>query len=191
MKQNGNVLFLVLLAVALFAALSYAVTKSTSGGGAGIDREKISLNVSYYQQYLTSIKVAIDRMTIRGVSANDVVFYATPGDTTSGSCTSGETCVFSADGGGAEFLSSFPGKTANTMGFQNNAGLASIGTAGGKDLYVTAYGVTAEECEYINAQLGLPAVGVGIDASGILPGEPLQCQLGAFGPAFFMVFATQ
>ena len=72
--QQGNVLFLILIAVALFAALSYAVTKSTSGGG-NADKELQELETASLLQYLSSIKLAVTRMQlINGCSDTDISF---------------------------------------------------------------------------------------------------------------------
>lgn len=107
-KQQGNVLFLILIAVALFAALSYAVTKSTSGGG-NADKEKARLLASEILSYYNSVNVAVLRMHISGVSLVDMCFddplWATTGDVgdyrDNPSCSDNTKRVFHSEGGGA------------------------------------------------------------------------------------------
>ena len=63
--ESGNVLFLILIAVALFAALSYAVTRSTSGGGT-VDKEQRRIIASEIIQYATEVEQAFKRILLIG-----------------------------------------------------------------------------------------------------------------------------
>lgn len=73
-SQNGNVLFLILIAVALFAALSYAVTSSSRGGGNGTSTEDLAMATSQILQYGAAMKTAVLRMKISGVADTDFCF---------------------------------------------------------------------------------------------------------------------
>ena len=59
------VLFLILIAVALFAALSYAVTNSGRGGG-GTDREQAEIMAAQMMQFISSLQTAKQRYEILG-----------------------------------------------------------------------------------------------------------------------------
>lgn len=107
-ESNGNVLFLILLAVILFAALSYAVTSSTRGGGDTGDTEKDALIAAQLSQYIGEINAALMRFNLSGVSWSAMKFHAGPnGDCGSGFtagrtptlCITGDDCVFSPTGG--------------------------------------------------------------------------------------------
>ncbi len=62
--ETGNVLFLILIAVALFAALSYAVTSSSRSGGGNASKEQGSANAAAIIQYATAMRIAITRMKL-------------------------------------------------------------------------------------------------------------------------------
>ena len=76
--QRGNALFLILIAVALFAALSYAVTRSGRGGG-GIDRENTHLANARLDSLAAEAKAAISRlMMFEGCSATEIAINSKP-----------------------------------------------------------------------------------------------------------------
>ena len=69
-NQSGNVLFLILIAVALFAALSYAVTQSTRGGGNAND-EVSQIDRAQIFQFAGYVKIAVDRMRVINSCADE------------------------------------------------------------------------------------------------------------------------
>jgi hypothetical protein len=74
--ESGNALFLILIAVALFAFLSYTVSQSTRSNEGSGREENTSLRASEIMQYGTYMAQAVMRMTFRGVSADNLCFDA-------------------------------------------------------------------------------------------------------------------
>nr|WP_313665886.1 hypothetical protein [Brucella intermedia] len=70
-SSSGNVLFIILIAVALFATLSYAITSSTRTSGSGVSKEKARANASSIIQYKTAWYNAILRMKISNNCKDD------------------------------------------------------------------------------------------------------------------------
>ncbi len=63
-RQSGNVLFLILIAVALFAALSFAVTRSTQSGGSSANQEKADILAAQFASYGATLSSAITRVRL-------------------------------------------------------------------------------------------------------------------------------
>lgn len=157
-NERGNALFLILIAVALFAALSYAVTQSGRGGG-GIDREQALIGASQVTQYAAGLRTTATRMLITGTQLADLNF-GTSADSDD---------VFDSDGGGAIEQEPPSGVSATTTSYvymdatdNSNPDLGwyitGIGTdtaETGRDVILGVASLTLNVCQEINRGLGL------------------------------------
>tara|TARA_B100000686_G_C16776080_1_gene968569 strand:- start:439 stop:1188 length:750 start_codon:yes stop_codon:yes gene_type:complete len=102
LKQScGNALFLILIAVALFAALSYAVTNS-SRGGSGIDKEQEKLDQAMTQQCSAMIDYGVNKLKVFNGCAAEQISYQLPDGTNQNDNNPSDTNCFLFDPDGAD-----------------------------------------------------------------------------------------
>lgn len=164
-NQKGNVLFLILIAVALFAALSYAVTQSSRSGG-DASRETNVINTASLTQYPNSVRTSVLRLIIAGVDPLDIYFNMPDQFTTASGHShfaSREAAgVFHPQGGGAAYQQVPANLTAGlqALDWAFNAdfeipllGLSQASSGSGNDLIAFADGVTESICGRVNREL--------------------------------------
>lgn len=78
--QKGNILFLILIAVVLFGALTYATTSSLRGGGSDISSERSKAIASEIMNYAISIKTAIMRLQLAHGCQDEQISFDNPND---------------------------------------------------------------------------------------------------------------
>ena len=164
-SERGNVLFLILIAVALFAALSYAVTQSTRSGGGDASKETNLVNAAGITQYPASIKTAITRMIVSNSTDPDSLLFNKPSTfgsfTTTYPATNG---VFHPTGGGATYVdapsSVMQNNLAGTWYFNGENQVTNIGTSGTlstttADVIAFLPGVKKAVCDSLHSKLGI------------------------------------
>jgi hypothetical protein len=105
-RESGNVLFYILLAVVLFAALSFAVARIMQSGSGNPNREVGQLHSSDLIQYADGLKRAVQTMRIRSVEDGDFSFE-TPdlaGYAPHASCSADSCRIFKPAGGGMNYM---------------------------------------------------------------------------------------
>lgn len=184
-NQRGNVLFLILIAVALFAALSYAVTQSSRSGG-DTGRETNILNSAQITQYPNQIRTAILRQVIDGTDPLSIVFNA-PEDF--GDLPANRFGAFHPEGGGAVFqIASGDFMADGNTGpwyynyeFElNNIGLSSSTLTGapGNEIIAFLPGLSLAVCQRLNVEAGVrPAI---TDAPPILNADRSASTTGGY-----------
>jgi len=170
-KQSGNILFIILIAVALFSALSYAVTSSSGTATSNSLREQNLVTSATLIQYPAQLKIAVDRMRItKRIAPTDIEFNK-PDDLSS--CTSDEVCLFHPDGGAANYMqpnSDVMALWANHdwrftslwrveyLGTTPPTGASAQEHADSKELTMVLVDVKPEICNKLHEKLNLSAV---------------------------------
>lgn len=149
-------LFLILIAVALFAALSYAVTQSTRSGGGSTEREQALLGSSAMTQYPTSLRTSVIRMILGGTGLESVLFNS---PSNFGVLTPARL-VFHPQGGGATFQNPATDVLqvgASAWAFNANFDIPQIGLdgTGGNDVIAFLPGISSAVCSRVNEELGI------------------------------------
>lgn len=167
--ERGNVLFLILIAVALFAALSYAVTQSTRSGSGDATGETNLINSAQLAQYPAGVRTAIVRMIISGTQVDQLVFNP-PSDFAAISTPNPdltEVAVFHPNGGGAVFsnapsemmVATGPnpsGRWAFNMQAQiQDVGITDAANNVGNDLIAFLPGVAENVCRRLDIEAGI------------------------------------
>lgn len=104
--EAGNVLFLVLIAVVLFAALSFAVTMSSRSGSSDLDAEMSQIGTSRLSQNSLDLERAVIRLRISMQIADETISFDNPILTgyDNPACTIDACKVFRPDGGQAPYV---------------------------------------------------------------------------------------
>ena len=124
--EGGNVLFLILIAVALFAALSYVVMSSSRTSPASLS-EKDRLAAAEILNYVVAVRTSVQRMLISGVNVRQLSEIAGGRNAVNGtayayadnaSCTKDACRVFHPAGGGVIYrnFSTYAMPPASYMG---------------------------------------------------------------------------
>lgn len=182
--QAGNALFLILIAVALFAALSYAVTQSGRGGGS-VKREQAALYAAQITQNAALVRATVDRMLLTGTRKEDLQFRVGTGayPACAAPCDSGENCIFAKEGGSlalwrvpkgayyndavagtyGDFMPAYAPDTADACltagGITTTFGIDGIGTAAADNFYWAEF-LSEDVCRAINKGLGIDGIPV-------------------------------
>ena len=164
-NKNGNVLFLILIAVALFAALSYAITSSSRGSGT-IDRENAAITASEISEYINNLRFGIKRLKIVNGCEDRELNFNNPIETgynNTSAPTDGSCDVFGAKGANLTFSRPSAGTGADEPYYITGIRYLKVGDDSLADIIIYLPLKNKAVCDAINNRHDLPTTNVAID----------------------------
>ena len=168
-RQKGNVLFIILIAIMLFAALTYAISNS-SRSTTSMDRERGSISATDYMAFGSSMEKTVARMLSNDISENGLSFENTVWKqydganvmATNANCTTSKCKVFDPAGGGLEpktFAANSVSSPATSDIQSGHGGVYSLKVTGvgtsNHDLVLLIAILDPNTCMEINKSMGI------------------------------------
>lgn len=149
--ESGNILMYILIAVALLAGLSYAISSNSRGNGQGVSKETASLSALSLMEYGQSLSQAVAQLMLRGCHENTLSFENNFDDRYDNfNAPPDQTChIFAIQGGGVTYAQQLD------MEVSGSYAVEGIGTDA-PELMVQVT-VTDQICRAINRHLDIDA----------------------------------
>lgn len=105
-SQKGSALFIILVAVALFAALSYVVAGMMRSGGSGTDinQERAEIYAGEILDYARNVRQVVQDLRISNGCRNTEISFENPVETGYANGTDTDCQIFHSDGGGMSWV---------------------------------------------------------------------------------------
>lgn len=158
-RQRGNVLFIILIAVVLFAALGFAVSNILqSGDPTTIANEQSRVFAGEILDYGRNMRQAVQSIRISNGCRDTEISFENPIETGYVNGTNTECQVFHPDGGGMSWVS--PANGVNDGGEWVINGRGNVGDVGSTDPDLGLYlvGLNQNICRQINRLVDIDGI---------------------------------
>ncbi len=154
--ENGNILIIILLAIALIAALTAAL-QGSGGQNGNIDKETLLLRVSEVQRYGSELERGVHYIMQNNLSEVDLRFAHPDADSDYGDLDSDSDKsdqLFAREGGAARYRPAPAGiNDGSAWEFYGNTALPDVGSDEA-ELVAVLPNVSAEFCTAMNRSIG-------------------------------------
>ena len=167
-SEAGNILWFILIAVALLGILTAVLSRSGSTVDQSGDIEQLRIRSGQILRYAKSIQAGIQDMKLRGVSENEISFENadTATDYTNSNCTTNECRLFDVEGAGLTYREFERVNDGSEWIFtaSNNVGTTAgpVGTTAdgtGNDIIMLLPNAREDLCIQINRDLDVGTAG--------------------------------
>jgi hypothetical protein len=155
-RERGNVIFLILIAIVLFAALAYAVTQTgRTASKSALTSEQARLAATEMLQYGDTLRTMIDKMiSVSSVQETAPTLFASTANANYGTPTTATDEVFNPSGGKVPYLDPPSGACLPVSpclyNYTGQVTVTGIGSDSSPDLAMVVFKVDPNVCQQVN-----------------------------------------